>query len=177
MKGDIEMKKSKIISIIMIVSMLFFIATIGLTISMSKIDKQTENTTKFYTATVNSVDIVDTGGSVFAEIHTKEYDNSWHISTNISKNIKMDDVRNLRNGQTIYFRIENKKVEQINEVEFINITSLKTDTKNIFSLEDYNEYIRNSAYPAKTASIIVALLFLFIPIFCYFKTRKIKVHK
>lgn len=166
------MKKPKIKIIIMIVSLLFLVATIGLIIFMSKINKQTEDTTTCYTATVNGVDVTDTGESIFAEIYTKEYDTSLYISTNISKNIRMDDVRDLRNGQTIYFRIENIKVEQMNKVEFIDITSLKTDTKNIFSLKDYNEYMHNFVYPAKIAGIIVALLFLFISLFCYLKIKR-----
>lgn len=167
------MKKSKIKTIIMIVSLLFFVATIGLIISMSEIDKQTEETTTSYIATVIGVDVINTGENIFAEIHTKEYSTSLHISTNISKSIRMDDVRNLRNGQTIFFRIENIKVPQMNNVEFVNITSLKTDTKDILSLEEYNKCIYHSSYPARIASIVMASLFLSISLFCYLKiTRK-----
>lgn len=106
----------------MIASLLLFVAMIGLIISMSKIDKQTEDTTTFYTATVIGVDVTNTGENIFAEIRTKEYDTALYISTNISKNIRMDDVRNLRNGETIFFGIENIKVHQMNKVEFVNIT-------------------------------------------------------
>lgn len=168
------MKKSKIIIVIMIVSLLLFVATIGLIISMSEIDKQTEDTTTFYTATVISVDVTNTGENIFAEIHTKEYNTSLHISTNISKNIRMDDVRNLRNGQTIFFGIENIKIGQMNKAEFVNITSLKTDTKDIFSLEEYNKCIHNSAYPTRIASIVMASLFLSISLFCYLKIKRKK---
>lgn len=166
------MKKSKIKIVIMIVSLLFFVATIGLMISMSKIDKQTEDTTAFYTATVIDVDVTNTGENVFAEIHTKEYNTSLYISTNIGKNIRMDDVSYLKNGQTIFFGIENIKVQQMNKVEFVNITSLKTDTKDILSLEEYNKCIHNSVYPARIASIVMASLFLSISLFCCLKIKK-----
>ncbi len=166
------MKKLKIKIVIMIVSLLFFVATIGLIVSMSKIDKQTEDTTTFYTATVIDVEVTDTGENIFAEIHTKEYNTSLHISTNISKKIRMDDVKNLSNGQTIFFGIENIKVQQMNKVEFVNITSLKTDTKDILSLEEYNRCIYNSAYPARIASIIMASLLFFISLFCYLKIKR-----
>ena len=112
------------------------------------------------------------GENIFAEIHTKEYNTSLHISTNISKNIRMDDVKNLSNGQTIFFGIENIKVQQMNKVEFVNITSLKTDTKDILSLEEYNRCIYNSAYPARIASIIMASLLFFISLFCYLKIKR-----
>lgn len=95
----------------MFVSTILFIATIGLIISINKIDKQTENTTTSYIATVIDVDITDTGNGVFAEIYTNEYNTTLYISTNICKNIRMDDVKNLEKGKTIFFRIENMKVK------------------------------------------------------------------
>ena len=165
------MKKSKTK---MIILLLFFAVMIGLIISMSKIDKQTEDTTTLYTATVIDVDVTNTGKNNFAEIHTKEYSTSLYISTNISKYIKMDDVKNLRNGQTIFFRIENIKIRQMNNVEYVDITSLKTDTKEIFSLEEYNKYIYNSAYPARIISIVMALLLFSISLFCYLKIKRNK---
>lgn len=166
------MNKSKIMLVIMIVSMLLFVVTIGLIISMSKIDKQNEDTTSLFTATVSGIDISDIGEKISAKIHIKEYKTSLQISTNISKYIEMDDVRDLKNGQTIFFRIENIKVEQMNIVEFINIVSLKTNTKDIFSLDEYNKYIYNSAHPTRIASIIIALLFLFTSLFCFLKIKR-----
>ena len=160
--------------VIMLMSLLFFIAMIGVIIFMSRIDKQTEDTTALYTATVMGVDINNIGENVFAEIHTKEYSTSLYISTNIGQNIDIDDVRNLKNGQTIFFRIENVKVQQMNKVEFVNITALKTDTNDIFSLEDYNNCIYNSAYPARVASVIMASLFLSFSLLFYLKINKNK---
>ena len=168
------MKKSKIKITVMIISLLLFVATIGLTISMSKIDKQTEDTTTLYTATVTDVNITNTQKNIFIEINTKEYNTALHISTNISKNIEIEDVKKLKNGQTIFFRIENTQVHQINEIEFVNITSLKTNTKDILSLEEYNKCIYNAARPARIASIVMASLFLSISMFCYLKIIKRK---
>ena len=164
------MKKSAIV--VMIVSLLLFAATTGILISMSKIDKQTEDTTTFYTATVIGVDITNTGKNISAEIHTNEYNTSLLISVNISKNISMDDVRDLKKGQTIFFGIEKKKARQMNEVEFVNITALKTDTKEILSLEEYNTCIHDSAYPARIAGIVLASAFLFLSLFCYLKIKR-----
>lgn len=166
------MSKSKIKIVIMIVSMFLFVVTIGLIISMSKIDKHTEDTTTLCMATVSDVDIIDTGKRIFAEINIKEYDTSLQISTNISENIEINDIKDLKNGQTIVFRIENIKVAQMNEVEFINIVSLGTDTKEIFSLDEYNKYIHKSAYPTRIVGIVMAVLFLFISLFCYLKIKR-----
>lgn len=173
LKGDDrKMNNSKIINIIMTISLILFVAMIGLIVSMNKMDKLTEETTSSYTATVIGVDVVDTGVDVFAEIQTKENSTSLYISANICKKIDIDEIRNLRNGQTIFFRIENIKKQQMNTVEFINITSLKTDTKEIFSLEEYNKCMHSSVYPARIAGIIIASLFLSISILCYLKNQK-----
>ena len=163
------MKKPKIIVIIFI---LLFVATVGVIISMSDIDKQTEEETTFYTATVMNVDVADTGKNIFVKIRTQEFQTYLYISTNIGKSISIEEVRNLKNGQTIFFGIENKYVQQMNKVEFVSITSLKTETKDIFSLEEYNKYIKNSAYPVRIASIVAALLFFCFTIFLFKNQKK-----
>ena len=120
---------------IMIASLILFLVSIGLIISMNEIDKQTTDTTTFYTATVSNVDITDTGKNISAVIKTQEYDTDLHISVNICKNINMDDVSALKNGQTIYFTVEKIRAAQMNEVIFLPITSLETNTEEIFSLD------------------------------------------
>lgn len=158
----------------MIVFILFFVVTIGLIISMSKIDEQTEGTTTVYTATIRDVDITDTGKRVFAEIHTNEYTTALQISTNICQNIEIDKLRELGKEEQIFFAIENSKMEQMNQVEFINIISLETSAKGIFSIEEYNTYLHNSAHPARIISIVMALLFLFMSLRCCLKIKEIK---
>ena len=164
------MKNPKII--IAIISLWLFVGTIAVVISMHGIDKQTENTTTSYTATVSGVEITNTGEGKFAEIDVKEYRNHLAITTNISKHINIDDVQNLKNGQIIYFQIENVKVQHLNNSAFVDITSLKTDEKVIFSLDEYNQYMRISAYPARIAGIVFSLLFLSISVFCFYKIKR-----
>lgn len=168
------MKKNKTKIIVMFVSTILFIATIGLIISINKIDKQTENTTTSYIATVIDVDITDTGNGVFAEIYTNEYNTTLYISTNICKNIRMDDVKNLEKGETIFFRIENMKVKQMGNVRFVNIISLKTETENIFTLNQYNKSTSNSVFHTRIAGVAMSLFFFFIALFNYLSVRKNK---
>jgi len=166
------MKRLKIQLIIMIVSFVFFIGMIGLLILMRDADRQTEETTLFCHATVLGVEINDTGKAVSVEIFTDEYDNSLHISTNITKNICMDNVKNLKKGQSIFFGIEKTNAAYMNEAAFVSITSLRTDTKVIFSLEEYNQYMHNSLYPTRIAGAVVAALLLCLSIFCFLKIRR-----
>ena len=152
---------------------MLFIITIGLIISMSKIDKLNEDNTTLFTATVKSVDVIDTGDEIFAKIYVNEYDTCLQISTNICKYIEIDDICKLKNGQTIFFRIENIKVKQVNKVDFLNIVSLKTNIQNIYSLGEYNNYICESAYPTRIISTTMALVFLFVSVLYFVKAKKI----
>jgi hypothetical protein len=154
---------------ILIFSMLFFLGTVGIMISMTPIDKQTEDTTTDYSATVSNIQITDTGKSTYVAIQTKEYDSALQISTNISDKLNMDDVRRLQEDQKIFFRIENTKAGQMNTAQAVHIVSLQTEQTDIFTLDDYNAYMKQAAYPARIASMIAALGFL--AIFCIFLIR------
>lgn len=166
------MKKTKFTVIILIFSILFLIGTVGIIGFMMQIDKQTENTTTCYSATVSNVQVTNTEKHLYVEIQLNEYNSNLQISTNISKNINIEDINGLKKGQKIFFRIENIKVDQINHVEFVDIVSLKTENKDIFTLDDYNKYMKQSAYPAKIAGIIVSLAFLSIAVCCVFSLKK-----
>lgn len=159
---------------IMIASLILFLVSIGLIISMNEIDKQTTDTTTFYTATVSNVDITDTGKNISAVIKTQEYDTDLHISVSICKNINMDDVRALKNGQTIYFTVEKIRAAQMNEVIFLPITSLETNTEEIFSLDDYNNYMQTAAYTPRNTAIILAAGCVIVAVYSFIKIRKDK---
>lgn len=173
------MKKSKTKIVVWIVSMLFCVGTIGLLISMINVDKQSESITTFLSATVDAIKITDTGSKIYVEIHTKEYHAVLLISTIITQNIDLNDIHNLHNGQKIFFRVENSKIgqmnntaDQTNNVNLINIVSLQTETKDIFSIEEYNQYIKIAAYPARMAGVAMALLFLSISIINFISIMK-----
>lgn len=166
--------KNKIQIIGMIVFLIFFTGMIGILIAMEKIDRQTELTTTSLTATVENVDVNDTGENIYVEIQTKEYKTALFLPTIISKNINMVDVKNLKEGQEIEFSIEKSYADQMENVEFISITSLKTDTKDIFSLEEYNRLLHASALPARISCIVMAAVFLCGSVVCYLKFRENK---
>lgn len=136
---------------------------------MSSVTKQTEETTSLYTATVQEVYISGAGNRAYTEIRVKEYDTLLYISANLCKSIEIVDIKELKEGDIIFFRIEDIKVEHLDNAEFVDIVSLKTEEKNILTLEDYNEYMYNAALPARITSVIMALVFLFISVLCCLK--------
>ena len=158
----------------MVLSMLFFCGTIGLLITMNEIDNLSEENTTELVATVINSEITNTGEDIFAEIYTKENNFSLLIPISICNNIEIDCVKNLKEGDTIFFRIENANKEQINAVDFINIVSLRTEAKSIFTLNEHNEFMFSAAKPARIASVVVAslCLFVFVRFFIQFKQLK-----
>lgn len=166
------MKKTKIQTVILIVVIVFFVGTMGTLFFMSQIDKQSEETTTLYPATIAFVQVTETGENIHIEILTKEYSSALYISNTIGKNVNVEDIRQLKSGQKIWFRIENIKSDQINHADFIDIVSLKTETADIFSLENYNQWIADSAYPARRSAVILAGLFLLIALFCLLSIKR-----
>lgn len=140
---------------------------------VSRVDKQSENTTKCYVATVSEVQIKDNGKGRSVKIVTNEYRNDLIIvySSVCTDNV-VDDINSLQHGQKIYFRIENYYDELMNHGEIMPIVSLETETHSIFSLDEYNELIKETVYPTKVTAVIVTLVFLSVSVLCFFLAFK-----
>lgn len=145
---------------------------IGLYIFLNSIDKQTTKNTTEYIATVEKVLVTNTRQNVYIEIYTQEYNTSLYISTNISKKINIKNFSFLKKGERIFFRVSNDISEDFNELEFCNIISLKTSDKEFFSLENYNEYMRLSAFPARIVCIVISTIMLIVSVFSSLQLRK-----
>ena len=165
--------RRSIIIFVLIVSIFLFVGLVGLIIVIDSIDKQTEDSTTCFTATVDRVVTAGKGNRKHADIYLKEHETSLLITTNIIGSINMSALTELEEGETVYFRIKNAKVTQMNEAPFIDIVSLETDTEPIFTLADYNTYMNIAARPARIAAVVVALLLLSISVLCIFKLRSL----
>lgn len=172
MRRGIRVKNTN--KIAAIIFLLIFIVTTGILISMGGIDRQSEDNTVLFTATVKNTEIVDTGEHISAEIHTEEYKAGLYLSKSICDGMETEDIEALKAGEKISFRVENTKVAQLDQAEFVNITAMKTETKEILSLDDYNRYMRDAAYPARTAGGVVTMLSLFGALFFGVKSRRAK---
>lgn len=167
------MKNIKINIVITVISIFFLVATVVLMSLIVKSYKLNEDSTTAFTATVSDVVITDTGT---IDIYTKEHKSYLLITTNISNNIEIDNIASLKNGQQIFFRVENAQAELMDQenVAFVSIASLSTDTDNLFSLTEYNEYMRISSYPPRIIGgmvIVVSSTVLLIE-FCLLIIRR-----
>ena len=165
------MRKLNIKFIGVVTGLLSFVM-FGLIISMNGVDKQTEETTAFYTAVVTAVEMTDTGKNLSASIYTEEYSSCLYISTNICKYLPLGDMQNLRKGQNISFGIETTKKHLINQADFIDITALKIETTDIFTLKDYNEWMHREATPTRIVTAIAAVLLFSASVACFVKAKR-----
>lgn len=152
------MYRAKIKAITLITLFLFFVGSVGTMFIIHQAAKQTEDTTTYRSATVQKVSCNDTGKVVYLRIYTQEYYAALLIPPTVSERIDLDVIRDLPSGTEIFFRVENAMLDQIDGVEFVHILSLEADENEIFSLEDYNAYMKEESRPAKIACAVVILL-------------------
>ena len=166
------MKRTDGTKAIMIVSLCIFVVFALFLMVAIRLHTQTEETTTSYTATVNEIRFNGTGNGINIEIYTEEFNNYLLISEDISKFLDMNDIKELKKGQTVYLTIENYEAEIIEDALFVSINSLKTDAQEIFSLQDYNEYMFKNALPAEIMCTVSALISLIVFIYSFCKYRK-----
>ncbi len=160
--------------IAVIIFLLILVVSTGLLISMGGIDRQSEDNTVLFTATVKSTVFMDTGENISVEINTEEFKAGLYLQQSICNEMGVEDIEALKIGEKISFRVEKAKAEQLDKAEFVNIAALKTEMKVILSLEDYNGYMRDAAYPARMAGGAIAMLSLFGALFFWVKSRRAK---
>lgn len=154
------MRSYKRKSVLLAVSVLILIMFIVVTVHFKQNGMQSDETTTAFSATVKYVVVNETEDRIYPKIYVNEVDTYFMIRSSVCKQIDLDKVRNLQPGQKIYFTIENYKAQQLDKVRFVDITSLRTDTQVIYSLDDYNSYFNKMAQSRRmTICILITLNF------------------
>lgn len=156
--------------LLLIITMFVFIIMIGLLISMYQIDSQTPSNTTEYIATVSKLKIVETGKDSYIDVYTDENKYYLYVLPHVCKHINIESL-NINEGDKIIYRVENNKLKQLDKVEFVNIVSLQTEKKEIFSLSDYNTYTNIIAKPPRIVACILAVTCLLNIILIISKTN------
>ena len=126
--------------------------------SMSNIDKLTCEDTIEYSASVTDVQITNVGKKNYIRIYIDNYFSYVLVSPRITSQIDIANFYNIEKNANIVFRIEEKKNNLINQVEFSDIVYLKIKDNVIFSLEDYNLYTTESIKIVRICGIILILV-------------------
>lgn len=91
----------------------------------------------------------------------------------LSPSSDADKYSSITKGTKIYFRSENINVSDIDDVSYLNITSLRTDEKVILSLDDYNEHSEHMMNSTRCVVLFFTLTVVVISIVLIKKIRKI----
>jgi hypothetical protein len=154
------MKKFRPSILIFILLLLFFIGSLVLFFLLFTLHNRTDENTVSYTATVESVEIKQSESNTSLLIHTQEYSNALILPKSVEIQMDLEKVSQLKNGETITFRIEKMHVEEMNNADLMMIVSLKTDSTELLTLEQYNQYIEPSTFPSKIATLVLSTILL-----------------
>lgn len=167
--------KNRGMKLLLILCLILFFGMIGLLLIINGIDKQNEENTIELTAVVESTQVTNPNNHVHAEI-LLEGNKKLLIQNSIGEKINVDYIKNLQNGEIVFFRIE-KQMEEHYEAGMVNIVSLRTERDEIFSLNDYNTFIHETAFQARIACIIAAIIFLILALLLIWRLRCYKKKK
>lgn len=159
------MKRKKLTIAIGIISLLMLGGIIANIFIMHTNESLSETNTTEFSGTVKNVATMGTGNDEYGIICTGEYESRLHIY-HINDFINTNDFISLQPGQMIYFRIENTWLDTFGEMNFVHIVSLRTNERDLISLNNYNNLMDKQQLIAIVVSIIAAILFLFIFIYC-----------
>ena len=118
--------------IAVIIFSLILVVSTGLLISMGGIDRQSEDNTVLFTATVKSTVIMDTGENISVEINTEEFKAGLYLQQSICNEMGVEDIEALKIGEKISFRVEKAKAEQLDKAEFVNIAAAENGDEGDF---------------------------------------------
>ena len=85
-----------------------------------------------------------------------------------------DDIKNIKVGETIKFRVKNIWAERLDSLSFFEIVSLKSEKKEIISVDEQNEKILSQRQQATITSVIMLVGVCAISGFYMFRSTKQK---
>lgn len=144
------MKKTIMIAI----AIIFSISMIINLINLNNDELLSDSNTMELSATVTRVEILESSYEKTFVIHTKEYGDKirLHLKSDFAES---DDIANIGKGETIYFRVKNIWAEKLDSLSFFEIVSLKSEKKEIISVDEQNEEILSQRQQATITSVIM----------------------
>lgn len=153
------MKKNYIRGLVIFFLIFNIIGIIGVVIFIINSFNLNESNTVAYLATVDTVFSNEIENKKTITITTEEFGNSWMILSQISKHLG-DNVEEIQPGQIIAVRISKNKEEHINGGFPVEIVSLKVDSQDVFTLDEYNAHMKKSWLPAICIGIVLVIVIL-----------------
>ncbi|MCL2195024.1 MAG: hypothetical protein FWB76_03645 [Oscillospiraceae bacterium] len=154
-----QRKKPSIAPVVLFAILSFvMLATTVVTIIVGFEEATEENTTEL-TATVMSVHVIGEEPDRAIVIYSVEHGNRLRAPYNTS------DYNHLSNAETVFFRVENIRLEQLERMPIIPRMSIRTEDVEIISLSSVNENNAALHTAAMTTGIIFSSISLLLAIF------------
>lgn len=150
---------------------LLFFGMLGQNVSTFLMDKLSEQSTVEMSAVVSNVGCNVTDENVYWSIGVKEPSGELLINSSVGRLLDAATMETLEAGQTITFRMDISTAQQYRETGSGYIVALKADHV-IFSIEEYNEIMRQVTLPAEIVGIIFQVCLLLLLIYL---ARKYKI--
>lgn len=150
---------------------LLFFGMLGQNVSTFLMDKLSEQSTVEMSAVVSNVGCNVTDENVYWSIGVKDPSGELLINSSVGRLLDAATMETLEAGQTITFRMDISTAQQYRETGSGHIVALKADHV-IFSIEEYNEIMRQVTLPAKIVGIIFQVCLLLLLIYL---ARKYKI--
>lgn len=160
-------KQNKYI-VILISSFVLFFGMCGNLMNIITYGNITLNNTTEFTATVKDVLIQRSGDEEGIILITEEYGDKLRVFQ-YQRFSRTEDFMNIEEGEKISFRIQNDWLESFEEIPFINIVQLRTETREVFSFVNYANPTGADFNLAVVAAIFVCFAFLGVVVFCIYK--------
>lgn len=155
----------------LIISLIFLVAMISVAINMNVQTHLSEKNTCELIATVEYIS-VPTSQNQIATIYTEDFNCPLYIYGDIFSNLDSDKYNSLSKGSTIYFRVNKSLVQNINNIAFCYIVSLRTDENVIFSIDNYNEWQGQSVRNANITAIVFVLILISLCIYFIYQIKR-----
>lgn len=167
------MNKKKLTILLFTISLLMCIAMIAVTVSINERERISVSNSTEFKGTVVSTKIGEDNNDLLGEIQIEELDTV--LCVNWIKTMDVTEIfSELRDGETIYYRIENGWLKKLDSMQFVYIVSLKTENENIFSIDDYNSIYGRARSRIRIATSIIAIGCAGICIYCIFQLKKMR---
>lgn len=152
--------------------LLLFFGMIGLYIIISAEDQQSEANTVEYNDTVAAVDVTQTENDVHLEIVT-ESNRRLIVQTSVANQLDPSEIQALQPGEQIFYRIGKTFQQTFEEAGMANIVALRTEDQEFFSLDDYNQYVREILGQGKIACLVAAAVFFLASLYCVLRIKNV----
>ena len=171
------MLKKKGMLITCCLSIIYAVGVLGGLYFFQKDLHLTDENTIQYTATVTEINTWTASEDVYIEIVTEEYGSALTVALAVSNQNGHDFLSDVSVGDVITFRIQERMKESLESKHMAIAVALNTAQREYYSLETYNELLKEDSIGSTLTAICLSCAALIIAAYCVFRLRGLWPYK